>query len=494
MNFSYGVMNKKPKKYKPKICIYGIYCYPLFNPQYTGHFGGWEVRGSIIAKEIAKRGQFDVTMIVADHGQPHIEYREDVRLMTWVGREFWRPPSDQNYRHDEIITAENPKNENMTRESQLQKDNKSFTRSILSWVFNQKLSGKNKAIVIFFIINFSGILRNLKNYFIKGFKTLIRLLIICKFQLKRVFSVFGVFDPNGANFVWYEDIEIMDKIDADIYIVPGNHIISALTAYYCKERSKNYVFLAGSDMDYDTEIKKQPQKSDIYGEPHYLKLYAIEQANVHFVQTQRQADILKENFGRSGYIIKNPIDLTCIFPKNINANKILWIGTSDERVKRPSLIFELAKRLPDYPFVVIMRYADGEIFDECLKMAQLLRNVTIITDVPYLEIESYFSDAKLFINTSVFEGFPNTFLQAAKYGVPVVATDVDPDGMLSQYGCGITCGGDFERFVQGVQRLMTDETLYNQTSAASLNYVRTYHDKDIIIPQYEKELQDVLLS
>lgn len=71
---------------KPRICFYGLYCYPLFNPQYGGVIGGWETRMAMIAKELARQGDFDITVIVADYGQPHIEYLEGVRLISWPGR------------------------------------------------------------------------------------------------------------------------------------------------------------------------------------------------------------------------------------------------------------------------------------------------------------------------------------------------------------------------------------------------------------------------
>ena len=64
---------------KAKLCIVSPYAYPLFNPAYRkSHFGGWEVRVSLIAKELAKYERFDVSMIVWDHGQPHTEYRNGV--------------------------------------------------------------------------------------------------------------------------------------------------------------------------------------------------------------------------------------------------------------------------------------------------------------------------------------------------------------------------------------------------------------------------------
>jgi glycosyltransferase involved in cell wall biosynthesis len=304
-------------------------------------------------------------------------------------------------------------------------------------------------------------------------------------------DMWGVIDRDASFIIWREDVTLFDQADADIYLVPGNHTMSAITAYYCKVRQKKFVFLAGSDMDYYSEYKSQPDGRDIYGEPHFLKLYAIEQADLHIVQTQRQADMLQDGFGRSAQIIHNPIELSLVFPHPQKSCKILWVGTSDERVKRPALVFELARLLPHFSFVVVMKCVTREDILANAKKAQLLPNVDLKFDVPFAEIEKFFAEAKLFINTSAFEGFPNTFLQAAKYGVPIISTNVDPGSMLSQHGCGIICR-DFEHFVESVQRLMTDDDLYTKMSALALNYVHTYHDKNLIIAQYEKAFREVL--
>ncbi len=453
---------------KPRVCFYCLSCYPLFNPEYNYPFGGWETRISIIAKELVKRGNFDVTIFVADYGQPHVEYREGVQLISW--------PENKGE-----ITANEPE------ATQPSAKRKSLTRLIEDWFRRRSFSGKVKMISVFLIKELITIVHNL-------FRSPIQILHVLEQAAYLYNNIFDVLDEDGSHIVWRKDIEMFDEAQADIYVVPGNHRASAVVASYCQVRRKKYVFLAGSDYDYYPEYKTNPNGSDLYGVPNFQKAYAIEHADLHIVQTQRQASMLNQGYGRKGVVIRNPINLNRVYPRSTTPETILWVGKSDEQIKRPSMILELARRLPDQHFVMILNKADPENHALNIKEARFLPNLTIIEHVPFEEVEKYYAAARLFINTSIFEGFPNTFLQAAKYGVPIVATDVDPDGMLSKHECGITCGGNFERFVESVQRMMRDNDLYVKTSNAVLNYVHTYHDKEIIISQYEKEFRDQVVQ
>jgi glycosyltransferase involved in cell wall biosynthesis len=505
-------MNNLINEKRPRVCIYCPYCYPIFNPQFKGHFGGWEVRVSVIAKELARRGNFDITIIVADNGQPQVEYREGVRLISWIGKEFWKPPVSQVLSDDDSessvpIPMESQEKATLSPDLVPMEVRKSIYYSIRHRL-SKHASGKTRIIINYLAKSFSRIMSNLYRDNIEALKILIspirtlfkpfhtaltELIFSTRQALHMRSNLWGVIiDQNASFLIQHKDVDLINKIDADIYIVPGNHSMSAITAFFCKTRKKRYIFLAGSDMDYYPEFKTQPDKSDIYGEPHYLKAYAIEQADLHIVQTQRQADMLQQGFERSAHIILNPIDLSSALPRVQNADKILWVGNTDERVKRPSLVFELARQLPHFSFVIIMKPITKDDVLANAKAAQELPNVDLKFDVPFAEIENHFAGAKLFVSTSVFEGFPNTFLQAAKYGVPIISTIVDPGGILSQHGCGIACDGDFERFVESVRRLMKDDDLYMQMSLSALHYVRTYHDKDIIIAQFEKAFREVL--
>ena len=80
------------------------------------------------------------------------------------------------------------------------------------------------------------------------------------------------------------------------------------------------------------------------------------------------------------------------------------------------------------------------------------------------------------INTSAFEGFPNTFLQAGKYGVPIVSLNVDPDGFIERNACGTVAHGAFDQLVEGVRRLKQDPDWFEHCSQNIRAYVYEHHD------------------
>ena len=414
---------------KSTLCVVSPWNYPLFNPENQTHFGGWEVRLALITKELARRGRFKVRMVVADHGQPHCELRDGVTLYSWIGREIWGVPLPE-------------------KQPDLPETKVSWWREAMQW---------------------------LRQPFVKRHD----------FPPLRSGQV-------GSYMIETQLLSIYDEVDADIYLVPGNSQFSGEMAFYCQQRGKKYVFLAGSDIDFRPEYKIEPEKFDLYGVLHGLKAYAIDNAHLHLAQNEHQANLLRQGYNRTACIVRNPIELARVFPRAASARTLLWIGKSDERVKRPSMILELARRLPEYPFVVIMNMGIAETHTHCIQEAKKLSNVTLINRVPFHEVEQYFAQAKLHINTSTFEGFPNTFLQAAKYGVPTLAAKVDPGTMLSQHGCGACCADDLEVLVNTIREFMTDAALYAGTSANCVEYVRAYHNKETIIPQYEKALSTLL--
>ncbi|NJN93625.1 MAG: glycosyltransferase family 4 protein [Anaerolineales bacterium] len=253
-------------------------------------------------------------------------------------------------------------------------------------------------------------------------------------------------------------------------------------------RRVKYIFLAGSDHDYSPKLKERLKKKDLTAQPW---AFAIEQATAHIVQSEHQAQLLHQHFARTATIVRNPINLKRVFPKQAQGQTILWVGRSDQ-IKRPKIALQLARCCTEFHFTLIMTLWEQNIFDDCMAEASTLPNVTLVPYVPYHEVERYFAGAKLLINTSVFEGFPNTFLQAGKYELPIVSLQVDPGEMLSRHSCGLLCNGNFEYLQKNVRQLMTTPTLYNDFSIRCLEYVRLYHEMDNIIDQYERAITSVL--
>ena len=79
--------------------------------------------------------------------------------------------------------------------------------------------------------------------------------------------------------------------------------------------------------------------------------------------------MLRQGYQRDCTIIPNPIDLTHLFQRSPCPKTILWVGKSDERVKRPSLMLELARQLKQFEFIIVMNAGLSETHQQCLAAA-----------------------------------------------------------------------------------------------------------------------------
>ena len=65
----------KDKNGKIRVCFVSPKAYPIFNPDIESVFGGAEVDLYMIATELAKDPDFNVSFIAADYGQADEEIR-----------------------------------------------------------------------------------------------------------------------------------------------------------------------------------------------------------------------------------------------------------------------------------------------------------------------------------------------------------------------------------------------------------------------------------
>jgi glycosyltransferase involved in cell wall biosynthesis len=182
---------------------------------------------------------------------------------------------------------------------------------------------------------------------------------------------------------------------------------------------------------------------------------------------------------RDATVIRNPILLP---PGGVRPadqehtrQQVLWVGRSDEHIKRPAFCLELARRLPHVNFTMVMNRERADVYQRIV--AEAPANVSIVDRVAPDAMPGYFEKSLALINTSPRdeEGFPNVFLEAAATGTVVVSLEADPDGLLSQGPLGVCCRGDMDHMAYVIGDLFQNRDERRRLAQAAAEYVRLNH-------------------
>ena len=277
--------------------------------------------------------------------------------------------------------------------------------------------------------------------------------------------------------------------DADVYCVFGVSDVAADVVRYCKQARRTSALFVGSDEELSATYRAGSLESNVYGSLNGLCHYSIVNGDAVIVQTDAQKKMAASRFGRDSRIVRNPVELGEQPPSGAG-RYVAWIGKSDS-VKRPELLIEVARRLPNIEFKMILNASDAQAHRSIHAIAP--RNVTTIMDQATIEQSRQFiSSAALLVNTSRFEGFANAMLEACAAGVPVVTLAVDPEGFIAASGSGESAGGNFDRFVAAIEALMTDSARRAHLGENAKRYVETRHEVGARAAELEEVFFDLL--
>jgi glycosyltransferase involved in cell wall biosynthesis len=270
---------------------------------------------------------------------------------------------------------------------------------------------------------------------------------------------------------------VLKKSDADVYIQRASGVQTFIMAFFCRLHGKKFIYMVANLPDVDGSFRKN---NCFIG---WLYETGLKMADVVIAQNKDQQEFLKENFKKESVLVKNSFYLEK--RRETARTKILWIASSRSQ-KQPEIFLKLAEEFPKEKFVMIMPKNDMDLWNKIYSKTKLIDNLEFIEKVPFDRISRYFTRAKIFVNTSSYEGFPNTFIQATIFGVPILSLSVNPDNFINEYGCGYFSRGNFEKMKVQTEKLIKNEELRENFSKNALSYVKKEHDIERNIEKIKK--------
>ena len=283
----------------------------------------------------------------------------------------------------------------------------------------------------------------------------------------------------------------LKKADCDIYFKKGASLITTIVAMFCRVHKKIFILRTSHKSECDgTYMNSQFLKGKAYK-------WALKIAKQVFVQNAQDCESLLQTSGVQSIAIPNGHRIADT--SDSERKWILWVGRSIA-FKRPDLFIKLAEEFPSEQFLMICQSSSGDhninrpVKQNELKIkAQALSNIKFIDHVPFHEIDSYFLQAKLFINTSDKEGFPNTFIQACKCKTPILSFNVNPDDFLDNNKCGMCANGDWQSFKENLALLLEPEN-QKQYGENGRQYVIKNHNINNTIEKYKNAFLQIMQS
>ena len=262
-------------------------------------------------------------------------------------------------------------------------------------------------------------------------------------------------------------VSVMREADADVYYQSPATPWTGVVAYFAKRFGKSAVFRVASDSDC---IRGAANKTTMRSRrDRWMYEYGLENATLVAAQTVHQRELLMQHFGIKSEILNIAVELPRSVAPVSKDIDVLWVGNFRE-VKRPDIAVELARRLPQRRFAFVGGSVPGGegYYARIANDAKRLSNVTFAGPVSYEQTGKWFDRARLHVNTSDYEGFPNTFLQAWARRVPVVSF-YDPDSVILRRGLGCVCT-DVDGMQKQLEALLDDRTVCAQMGARGYAY------------------------
>ena len=293
---------------------------------------------------------------------------------------------------------------------------------------------------------------------------------------------------------WTSLNRAMRKADAELYYHNCAEYVTGQIALWCKANNRYFIYSVACDTECELI---SPDTKKLHDRIFYR--HGIRNADRIIVQTKRQQQMLIKHFHLQSVVLPMPClgNLNNEYqspysPKN-GKYRVLWVGRIDKE-KRLELLLDIAESFPDVLFDIAGKPSNSEnsYVQNLLARAKTLSNVRVLGMVPKNRMPDLYSNSSILCCTSIYEGFPNTFLEAWSYGLPVVST-FDPDNIIINKKLGVFAKNKDE-LITGIKTILESPALWKEMSDNARQYFTENHNLDKAMEQFEKVFLETIQS
>lgn len=217
--------------------------------------------------------------------------------------------------------------------------------------------------------------------------------------------------------------------------------MTGLVALLARATGRRFVYSSANVIDFEYDRLETNRLT--------LRLFGIGRRLAHLivVQSDEQADLCRRHWERAATVIRSLAEPAR--QRREQPEAFLWIARLAP-YKRPEIVVELAMRLPDARFWMIVSASPQhpEILEQLRRDAARLPNLVLLEPRPRAELAGLYDRAVAVINTSDYEGMSNVLLEAWARGVPALVHSHDPDGLVAAERLGWFAGGSLDRLTE----------------------------------------------
>jgi len=211
-----------------------------------------------------------------------------------------------------------------------------------------------------------------------------------------------------------------------------------------------------------------------------LPIYQLQLARLPKL-LQRKASILPG-------IVNMPAE---IVPHSRRKKYVVWVAVL-RKVKRPDLLLEIARKMPDVCFVVCggpSTFMSPPGYGEwAVNALRAQPNIEFLGTVPPQKTLETIANASMLLSTSDEEGFPSVFLEAWSGGTPVISLKIDPDRIIQENGLGAVVG-NIDNAVCEINALLDSHTHRDEIAKHARRFVAANHTESAVAKVFQRALQ-----